>query len=176
MTRMVGRSAPDRVVTYEAVDRGARCALGCISLVLLLIGVTLAITGAMRGGNPWLIGLGVLAVLAGAGQLAFMNSPARGRWEISFDCDERVVRVFCREKGTETRQEFPFEDIAAIELERITRDDSTGDNVPYLLPVLHLKNGEVVRLNERMSIKDPERAEEVVNQMRALVGLIEAEE
>lgn len=176
MTRMADRSAPDRVVTYEAVDRGARCFLGCMSLLFLLVGVTVAITGAVRGGSPWLIGLGVLGVLAGAALLAFMNAPARGRWEISFDCNRRIVRLVCRERGIETRQEFAFQDIAAIELERITRDDSTGDNVPYLLPVLHLKNGEVVRLNERMSIKDPERAEETVNQMRALVGLIESDE
>ncbi len=163
----------DDVITYEAADRGANCAIGCTVVMLLALGPVLAIWGALRGLDWWMLGFGILSVLAGVGLLAFMRSARRGRWEISFDRDRRVVRLYAREGGQETAREFAFHEIAEIELEQITRDVSTGDDVPYLLPVFRLKGGEAIRLHERMSIKNPERAEETVNGMRALVGLID---
>lgn len=163
--------ADENVVTWEATDRGARCAMGCSIIVLMAVGLALAIVGVLRGPSWWLIGLGGLCALAGVGLLLFVRSPRRGRWEISFDGDRRVVRLIASEGGRVTEREFRFSEIHAIELERITRDVSTGDNVPFLLPVFRLKSGETVRLYERMSIKDPDRAGEVVAQMRELVGL-----
>lgn len=163
--------AGENVVTWEATDRGARCAMGCSIMVLLLVGAVLAIVGALRGPSWWMVGFGGLCALAGIGLLLFMRSPRRGRWEISFDGDRRVVRLTARERGQVAEREFRFREIRAIELEQIARDDSTGKNVPYLLPVFRLNSGEIVRLYERMSIKRPERAEEVVAQMRELVGL-----
>jgi len=165
-------SGPDQnVVTWEATDRGARCAMGCSIIALLLVGVALAIVGALRGPNWWTLGFGGLCALAGVGLLLFMRSPRRGRWEISFDGDRRVVRLVASERGQVTEREFGFGEIRAIELEQIARDVSTGDNVRYLLPVFCLKSGETVRLYEGMSIKSAERAEEVVAHMRELVGL-----
>ncbi len=161
--------AGENVVTWEAADRGARCAMGCSIAVLLLVGVVLAVLGLLRGPNWWTLGFGGLCGLAGIGLLLFMRSPRRGRWEISFDGDRRVVRLVASERGQVTEREFGFGEIRAIELEQITRDVSTA--VPYLLPVFRLKSGETVRLYESMSIKSPERAEEVVAQMRELVGL-----
>jgi len=163
--------ADENVVTWEAADRGARCAMGCSIIVLLLVGVALVIAGALRGPSWWMVGVGGLCVLAGIGLLLFIRSPRRGRWEISFDGDRRVVRLVASEGRQVTEREFGFGEIRAIELEQITRDVSTGDNVPFLLPVFRLKNGETVRLHERMSIKRPERADEVIAQMRELVGL-----
>ncbi|MGD9495148.1 MAG: hypothetical protein AB7Y46_02440 [Armatimonadota bacterium] len=160
----------DRTVTWEAADRGARCTLGCTALLLALLGVALAIWGGVRGAW-WMALLAGLCVLGAVGLLSFLRSRALGRWEISFERERRVVRLYARERGEERVREFAFAEIAAIELERISRDVSAGEGVPYLLPVFRLKSGETVRLDTRMSIRDPKRAEEVVTQMRALVGL-----
>ncbi len=67
-------------------------------------------------------------------------------------------------------REIPFAHISSVELREITRDVSTGSAVPYLLPVFRLEAGEEVALDERLSIKDPERAEEVVAEMRGLLS------
>ena len=164
---MAGGADADNVVTWEAADRGARCTLGCMVFALLAAGLGLGVWSFW--GETWRAIAGAVLLLAGIGLLRWLRSPARGRWEISFDPDRRVVRLTASKGRESSEREFGFREIAAIELEEITRDVSTGENVPYLLPVFRLRSGEVVRLSERMSIKDPERAREVVEQMRELI-------
>lgn len=165
---MAGRAGADNIVTWEAADRGARCALGCTVFALLIAGLGLGVWSLW--GGAWKAVAGILLLLGGVGLLHWLRSPARGRWEISFDPDRKLVRLTSRKGSEASEREFGFREIAAIELEEIRRDVSTGKDVPYLLPVFHLRSGEIVRLNERMSIKDPERAREVVEQMWALIG------
>lgn len=165
---MAGRAEADNVVTWEAADRGARCTLGCTVFLLLAAGLGLGVWSFW--GGVWKPIVGAVLLLVGIGLLLWMRSPARGRWEISFDPDRKLVRLTSCKGSESSEREFDFREIAEIELEEIRRDVTTGENVPYLLPVFRLKNGETVRLNERMSIKDPERAREVVEQMRALIG------
>lgn len=166
---MAGGTDGDQVVTWEAADHGARCAVGCTVVVLLLVGFGLGVW-SLWGGFWWAI-IGAAPLLAGVGLLLWIRSPARGRWEISFDLQRRIVRLTSSRGHESSVREFGFREVADIELEEIRRDVSTGENVPYLLPVFRLKSGEVIRLDKRMSIKDPERAREVIEQMRALIGL-----
>ncbi|HCA45854.1 MAG TPA: hypothetical protein DEP45_00470 [Armatimonadetes bacterium] len=155
------------MVTYEAADRGAVCCLGCHAWLLILGGIGLVVW--------YLFGEGVWAAITGAilvvGGLALSRFLVRGRsrWEVSFDRQRRVVTITsCVSRGTLVR-EIPFAQIVSIELREITRNVSTGSDVPYQLPVFRLTSGEEVALDERLSVKDSERAGEVLEEMRRLL-------
>ncbi len=170
-----GDSAPGDVVTWEATDRGANmCLFGCVPLGLFCVALGFGIWAIW--GGWWKLIVVALAVAGIVGIVLFQRSPRRGRWEISFDPGAEVVRI-CRGRGSdETVQEIPFEKIEAIRLQAIHRDVTEGQGVEFFVPVFHLRGGEQVRLDERMSIRNPDRAEEVVEQMRELAGLPTASE
>lgn len=171
---MADESSGDEV-TWEAADRGATCALGCIAAILITGGVGVGIWGAITGG-VWQVIVAALCLIGAAGVIWFVHSPRRGRWEVSFYPGRRVVEVYMRVEGEEHEREIPFDDIAEIRLEEITRDVTAGEDMPYLLPVFVLRNGDQVALDRRMSVRDPERASEIVERMEKLVGLTETEE
>ncbi|MEA3403267.1 MAG: hypothetical protein U9R79_18640 [Armatimonadota bacterium] len=159
--------ASENAVTWEAADRGASCTMGCFATLLLLIGL-----GALLwffAGGAWKLIVSGVSLAAGVGLLLFMRSPMRGRWEITIDPEPEVVRIYGRRRGVVDEREIPFDQIEAIELREITRDVTIGENVPYQLPVFRLVDGEEVALDERMSIRDPDRAEETLARMRKLV-------
>ena len=158
-----------RVITYEAADRGAVCCLGCQQWTLVLIGVAL-IGWYAYSRVLWALVVGIVLVLAGVGLGRVLRSSRRGRWEISFDRDRRIVTIVSQTRGGTTERVLPFDEIATVELEEIRRDVSTGDDVPYLRPVLHLTSGEIVPLDERMSVKRPDRAQEIAEQMREIIA------
>ena len=162
--------APQRpVVTYEAADRGAVCCLGCQAWLLVLGGIALVAWYFLREVGVWAPVVGAILVLGGLGLSRYL-ARGRNRWEVSFDRQRRVVTITsCVRRKTQTR-EIPFADISFIELREITRDVSTGSAVPYTLPAFRLVSGEEVALDERLSIKDPERAEEVAAEMRGLLS------
>ncbi|MGC9318719.1 MAG: hypothetical protein ACP5KN_11880 [Armatimonadota bacterium] len=157
----------DAAVTWEAADRGASCTMGCFATLLLLLGL-----GSLlwyTTGGTWKLIVGGVSLAAGVGLVLFMRSRRRGRWEITIDPEPEVVRIFTREMGVENEREIPFAQIQEIELREIRRDVTIGENVPYQLPVFRLCDGEEVALDERMSIRDPDRAEETLARMRKLV-------
>lgn len=169
-----GDQADDRqnVVAYEAADRGAVCCLGCQAWSLILGGVGLAVW-YLFAGELWRIIVGLI-LLIGGGALWRYLAKGRNRWEVSFDRDRRVVTLLSQVAGDTESRDIPFDEIVAVELRTITRDVSTGDDVPHRVPVFVLSSGERVELNERLSIKDPERANEVADEMRGLLGLDDA--
>lgn len=165
----MNRAREQRVVTWEAADRGASCCLGCWAWVMILGGAGLGVWYVT--GGAWKLAIGLLLMAAGAGVLLFMRSSRRGRWEIRFDRDRREVTLFSRKGGEEITRVIAFDEIVAVQLEQIKRDVSTGGDVPHLRPVLYLRSGEQVPLDERLSVKRPERADEVLRQMREILGL-----
>ncbi len=173
-----GREAADaegagkqRVVTYEAADRGAVCCLGCQAWALILGGIGFGVWAAFDA-HLWRAVVGAILLIGGIALNRYLAT-GRNRWEVSFDRDRRLVTLFSYEGGSREVREIPFDDIRAVLLRDITRDVTDGENVPHRLPVLQLVSGEKVPLDERLSIKDPERAEEVAEEMRALLGLSE---
>lgn len=163
------RTGPtQRVVTYEAADRGAVCCLGCQSWLFILAGIALAVWYLVAG-DLWKIIIAAILVIGGISLSRFLKT-GRNRWEVSFDRDRRIVTLTSTVEGTTSLREIPFDKIEAVELREITRDDSTGAGVPYRLPVFRLASGEEVALDERLSIKRSERAEEVADEMRALLA------
>ncbi len=160
----------DPIVTYEAADRGATCCMGCWAWTMLLAGIGLGLWYIT--GGTWKLVAGGALIAAGVGLLLFMRSSRRGRWELTFDRDRREVIMRTRVQGTEVERMIPFHEIKSIELEEITRDVTTGDDVPFLRPVFHLNSGERLPVDPRLSVKDPERAREVADEMRGILGLI----
>lgn len=158
-----------RVVTYEAADRGAVCCLGCQAWALILGGVGFAVWYLLAG-DLWRIIVGLILLIGGFALWRYL-SKGRNRWEVSFDRDRRVVTLLSRVAGETEQREIPFDEITAVELRTITRDVSTGEDVPHRLPVFVLASGERVALDERLSIKNTERADEVAGEMRTLLGL-----
>lgn len=166
------RVAPTRrVVTYEAADRGAVCCLGCQAWVLVLAGIGFGVWYYLEA-QLW---RGVVGAIFLIGGIALYRHIVKGRnrWEVSFDRDLRVVTLFSQERGTRQVREIPFDNIEAVILRDITRDVTSGERVPHKLPVFRLNSGEKVALDMRLSIKDPERAEEVAEEMRELLGLMD---
>ena len=168
---MAGKQS-DNMVTYEAADRGASCCLGCWATTMMIAGAGVLLWYV--AGGSWKLIVGGVLILAGAGLFLFMRSSRRGRWEVTFDSDRREVLISSSSQGTYVERAIPFQEIVAVELEQITRDVSTGDDVAFLRPVLHLESGEQVEFDERLSVKSPSRAEEVVEEMRNIVGLRDA--
>lgn len=166
---MMNRGSDEGVVTYEAADRGASCCLGCWAWLMILTGVGLGLW--FIAGDAWKLIVGSVLVIAGIGVLLFMRSSRRGRWEIRLDRDRRELTLVSREHGEEVERVIAFDQIVAVELEPLTRDVSTGEGVRYLRPVFYLRSGEQVPVDERLSIKRPDRAEEFARQMRDLLGL-----
>jgi hypothetical protein len=158
-----------RVVTYEAADRGAVCCLGCQAWVLVLAGLGFGVW-YLFAGELWRVVVGLILLVGGIALHRHLAT-GRNRWEVSFDRDRRIVKLLSRESGTREVREIPFARIDDVILRDITRDVSSGENVPHKLPVLVLESGEKVPLDTRLSIRDPERAVEVQEEMRALVGL-----
>jgi len=170
----VSANEAEDVVTYEAADRGAVCALGCIGWLLILVGAGFGLW--YIGGGLWKLVVGLPLLLGGLGMVWYLRSPLRRRWELSFDRTREVAIIRTHSREGREEREIPFADIEAIELAEIVRDVSEGENVPYLLPVFRLRGGETVRLDREMSVRDPERAEQVADEMRYLVGLIGGKE
>lgn len=164
-----GRRSKQRVVTYEAADRGAVCCLGCQAWFLILAGIALGVWYAYTR-ELWQIITGLILLVGGLALQRYITS-GRNRWEVSFDRDRKVVTLLTQVKGTRERREIPFEEIAAVVLLEISRDVSTGDDVVHYLPVFRLNSGERVELDYRLSVKDPERAQEVLDEMQSLLGL-----
>jgi len=165
----------DRVVTYEAADRGAVCCLGCQAWTMILAGVAVGVWYGFSG-DLWKIIVGLILIIGGIALSRYLTT-GRNRWEVSFDRDRRIVALTSLVDGERQAREIPFGEIEAVELREITRDVTAGEGVLYRLPILRLLSGEEVALDERLSIKDPERAEEVLEEMRALLaeGLEEGE-
>ncbi len=157
-----------RIVTYEAADRGAVCCLGCQAWVLVLAGVGFGIWYATDRDLWRIIVAGILLM---GGLTLYLYLRKRNRWEVTFDRDRQVVTLFSSVAGDVEKREIDFDRIEAVSLREITRDVTTGEDVPHQLPVFHLEAGEEVPLDQRLSIKDSERAEEVADEMRALLGL-----
>jgi hypothetical protein len=158
-----------RIVTYEAADRGAVCCLGCQAWALILAGVALGVWYLFAGGL-WRAVI-ALILLVGGIALARHLSVGRNRWEVSFDRDRRIVTLLSAVSGEKHVREIPFDSIEDIALREITRDTSAGENLPHQLPVFRLISGEEVALDERLSVRDPDRAAEVREEMRELLGL-----
>ncbi len=156
-------------VTWEAADKGASCALGCLAGLCLLTGGALALWSLT--GGIWKLILALPGLVAGAGLVAFLRSPWRGRWEVTFDPGERTITVLTRVHGRQTVQVIGFDEVAGIELEPIARRTSGGEIATFYRPVLQRKEGRApLRLDERLSVRDAEHAREVLQQMRALWG------
>ncbi len=166
-----GAGTQKRIVTYEAADRGAVCCLGCQAWALILGGVGFGVWYLLAG-ELWRAVIGGVLLIGGIALIRHLST-GRNRWEVSFDRDRRVVSLLSQEGGTREVREIPFAAIEAVLLREITRDVTTGEDVPHLLPVFELRSGEKVALDTRLSIKDPERAEEVAEEMRTLLGLNE---
>jgi hypothetical protein len=160
-----------RVVTYEAADRGAVCCLGCQAWTLILGGLGFGVWYLLAR-DLWRVVIGGILLIGGIALIRHLST-GRNRWEVSFDRDRRVLTLLSQQQGTREVREIPFDAVEAVLLREITRDVTTGEGVPHLLPVFHLGSGEKVALDERLSIKDPERGEEVAEEMRALLGLSE---
>ncbi|MGI5819875.1 MAG: hypothetical protein ACOX9R_17465 [Armatimonadota bacterium] len=158
-----------RVVTYEAADRGAVCCLGCQAWVMIFAGAGFGAWYLLQG-DLWRIIVGLILFIGGTALARYVTA-GRNRWEVSFDRDRRVITLLTRIGGTTERREIPYEDVEAVVLQTITRDVTGGDDVPHHVPVFRLSSGERVVLDERLSIKDPDRAEEVLAEMRTLLGL-----
>lgn len=163
------KTRKQRVVTYEAADRGAVCCLGCQAWVLVLGGIGFGVWYYYET-DLWRGVIGAILLIGGIALHRYLAT-GRNRWEVSFDRDRRVVTLLSQERGTRQVREIPFGDIEAVILRDITRDVTAGDGVAHRLPVFRLKSGEKVALDTRLSIKDPERAEEVAEEMRELLGL-----
>jgi len=160
-----------REVTYHAVDRGASCLLGCLALSCLLLGVGMGLWFVTGGMAIWKAAVAVLGVGAGISLVAFLRSPMRGRWEVTFDPEARIVRIYTRVRGKASTEEIGFDEIERIGLTPVERETSRGEMATSQLAVLYLKGGrEPVRFDERLSISDPERAEEVLAEMNELLG------
>lgn len=166
-----GGRGKQRVVTYEAADRGAVCCLGCQAWALILAGIGFG-AWAFFDAQLWRAVIGAILLIGGIALNRYLAT-GRNRWEVSFDRDRRLVTILSYEAGSREVREIPFEDIRAVLLRDITRDVTSGASVPHKLPVLQLVSGDNVALDERLSIKDPERADEVAEEMRALLGLSE---
>ncbi|MFP4248290.1 MAG: hypothetical protein ACLFU7_01450 [Armatimonadota bacterium] len=169
-----GAGTQKRIVTYEAADRGAVCCLGCQAWTLVLGGAGFGLWYLLAG-ELWRVVIGGILLIGGIALMRHLST-GRNRWEVSFDRERRVVSLLTQEGGTREVREIPFDEIGAVLLREITRDVTTGEDVPHLLPVFELQSGGKVALDERLSIKDPERAEEVAEEMRALLGLSEDDE
>lgn len=160
--------APDRSVTWEAADKGAGCALGCIATLCLLLGMGMGLWSL--AGGAWKVVLAVVLVGAGIGLAVFLRSPRRGRWEVTFDPDARTITLLSRVEGRESAQVIGYDEVARVELEEIQRDTSRDGVATFHRPVIVLTGGrEPVPLDERLSVRDPEHAREVLDQMRALL-------
>ncbi len=161
-----------REVTYHAADRGASCLLGCLALSCLVLGVGMGLWFATGGMAIWKAAVAVLGVGAGISLLAFLRSPMRGRWEVTFDPEARIVRIYARVRGNAITEEISFDEIERIGLTPVERETSQGEIADFQVPVLYLKGGRApVRFDERLSISDPERAEEVLAEMNELLGI-----
>ncbi|MCD6361688.1 MAG: hypothetical protein J7M38_12610 [Armatimonadetes bacterium] len=158
----------DRSVTWEAADKGASCALGCVATSCLLLGLGFGLW--YISGGVWKLVVAIPLLLAGMGLAMFLRSPRRGRWEVTFDPDARVITLLTRVEGREQVQVINYDDVAGIELEQIRRRMSDGEVTTFQRPVILLTGGrEPVRLDERLSVRDPEHAREVLEQMRGLL-------
>ena len=166
---MSATGAPDRSVTWEAADKGASCALGCLAGMSLLLGLGFGLW--FLGGGAWKLLVAALLIGAGFGLALFLRSPRRGRWEVTFDPDARTITLLSRVEGQESVRVIDYDDVAEVELEEIERTTSGGEVVAFQRPVIVLTGGrEPVRLDERLSVCDPEHAREVLDQMRRLLS------
>ena len=157
-------------VTYHAADRGATCSLGCIASLCFILGIGMGLW--FIWGGIWKAIVAVSALLSGIGLVTFLRSPTRGRWEVTFDPEARVVRYCTRVRRRETTEKISYDEVDHIALAPIERETSRREVVTFQLPVIHLKGGrEPIRFDERLSIRDPERAEEVLKEMNELLGL-----
>jgi hypothetical protein len=160
----------EREVTYHAADRGASCTLGCLILVCFLLGIGMGLWSISGGAGIWKTVVGALALLAGIGLITFLRSPVRGRWEVTFDVDERVIRFYSRVHRQASTEEISFDEVARIALTPIERETSGGEIVAFQLPVIYFKSGrEPLRFDERLSIREPQRAEDVLREMNELL-------
>lgn len=157
-----------RVVTYEAADRGAVCCLGCQAWVLILGGIGFGAWFYFEEGI-WRVVIGAILVVGGFALHRYIAG--RNRWEVSFDRDRQVMTLLTQERGTREVREIPFGSIEGVMLQEITRDISDGENVSHHRPVFRLSSGERVAVDPRLSIKQPDRAQEVLEEMRELLGL-----
>ena len=158
----------DRVVTYEAADRSAVCCLGCQAWTMVLAGVAGGVWYGFSG-DLWKIIVGLILIIGGIALSRYLST-GRNRWEVSFDRDRRIVALISLVSDERQAREIAYSEIEAVELREITRDVTEGEDVPYRLPVFRLLSGEEVALDERLSIKNPERADEVLAEMRALLA------
>ena len=157
-----------RAVTYEAADKHASCALGCYATACFALGIGMGLW--YLSGGIWKAIVAVLGLLSGIGLVLFLRSPARGKWEVTLDPDERVIRLLTRVRGVESLRAISYDDVSHIELEEIERETSDGESATFRRPVIYLTGGrEPVRFDERLSVRSAARAQEVLEQMRRLM-------
>jgi len=158
-----------REVTYHAADRGATCTLSCLAFSCLLLGIGMGLW--FIAGGIWKMAVALLALAAGISLVAFVRSPMRGRWEVTFDLDAHVIRLYTRVHGKASTEEIGFDEVQRIGLTPIERDTSKGEAVTFQLPVIYLKGDrEPIRFDERLSVRDPERAQQMLAEMNELLG------
>jgi len=159
-------------ITYHAADQFGSCALGCVVFSCFAVGAGMGLWYLLGVPSPWKLVVAVPALMSGIGLVVFLRSPKRGCWEVTFDPEARVVRLYARERGEVTTQEFGFDEIEGISLRPVERISSEGRAVTFQLPVLQLRGGRgLVRFPEKLSVRDPERAEQVLEEMKQLLGL-----
>ena len=158
------RPAP---VTWEAADKGASCAMGCIASTCFALAVGMGLW--WLSGGLWKAVVAVVAMLGGLGIMAFLRRPSRGKWEVTFDPGERVIRLLTRVNRRDEVREIGFDDVARIALEEIQRETSDGKLATFQRLVIHLEGGDVVALDERLSVRDKTRAQETLAQMREMI-------
>lgn len=169
---MPDESGKRKEVTYHAADRGASCALGCVAFLCFVVAVGMGLWFILGGAGTWKVVAGVLGLGAGFGLAAFLRSPRRGRWEVTFCPEERVIRFYTRVRAEVSTEEISYDEVERIGLTPIERETSGGDTVSFQLPVIYLKGGrEPCRFDERLSIRDPKRAQEMLEEMKGLLGL-----
>ena len=160
-----------REVTYHAADRGASCAVGCLAFLGFALAIGMGLWSVLEGMGTWKLVVGVVGLGSGVGLVAFLRSPRRGRWEVTFDPEARVIRFYTRVRGEVSAEEISYDEVERIGLTPVERETSAGDTVTFQFPVIHLRGGrDPLRFDERLSIRDPKRAQELLEEMKGLLG------
>ncbi len=169
MTENDADACSPEAVTWEAADKGASCALGCVAILLFTVALGCGLW--FLSGGVWKIVLAAVCALGGIGLVVFIKSPSRGRWEVTIDPGERVIRLVTRVDRQTTVREIAFDNVQSIQLEEIEREASNGEVLTAHLPVIHLVGeAEPVRFDQRLSVRSASRAAEVLEQMRGLLA------
>jgi len=142
---MSNRSGGQREVTYHAADPGASCVLGCLASLGFALAIGMGLWFMLGGMQAWKVVVGVLGLGAGFGLAAFLRSPRRNSWEVTFDREERVIRFRARVGGEVTTGEISYDEVESIGLTPIQRETSEGEAVTFQLPVIYRKGGRDAR-------------------------------